>query len=373
MLAAVNQELKSFEDLARSFAVKELSKHRDVNDRYPFGPFWGDIVEKAYEVGLLGATLPEECGGIGQGMGALCVILQNISEIDASMASIIFTNAFAQEIILQAGAKNVLVQIGNSASGAGDMMIACPIYENPALKETLVMAIKQGDKYILSGLVEFAVLGNIARHALIPARMDGAQGYEFFLIDTTAAGVVKTEPIISLGLHACPAVDLKLKAVKATLIGDDKMGDKYFQTSSGIMSAGVAAMTSGVMKGSFTDALAYSQERLQGGREIINWSALRKILADMAIQVKISEMAVSQAVQSLESGDPNASLYCRAAALFLNDIAVNLTCDGIQVFGGNGYMKDYGQEKRFRDANQLRSMLGMAPMRKLSFIKDMLT
>ena len=166
---------------------------------------------------------------------------------------------------------------------------------------------------------------------------------------------------------------MKLKGAQATLIGDDKIGDKYFQKVSGIMSAGVAAMTSGVMKGSFTDALAYSQERFQGGWEIINWSAFVKFWRDMAIQVKISEMTVSQAVQSLEACDPNASMYCRAAALFLNDIAVNLTCDGIQVFGGNGYMKDYGQEKRFRDANQLRSMLGMAPMRKLAFIKDMLT
>lgn len=373
MLVAVNQELKSFEDLARSFAVKELSNNRDVNDRYPFGPFWGDIVEKAYEVGLLGATLPEECGGIGQGMGALCVIVQNISEVDASMAAILLTNAFAQEIILQAGAKDVLARIGENAAGASDMMIAFPMYENPALKETLVTAKKEGDGYVLSGLVEFAALGNIARYALIPARIGGSRGYGYFLIDSSAAGVVKSEPIFSLGLHACPAVDLKLKGVTATLIGDDKTGDKYFQTASGMMSAGVAAMASGIMKGSFADALAYSQERQQGGWEIINWSNVRKMLSDMAIQVKISEMAVSQAVQSLEAGDPKASLYCRAAALFLNDVAVNLTSDGIQLFGGNGYMKDYGQEKRFRDANQLRSMLGMAPMRKLAFIKDTLT
>ena len=373
MLVAVNQELKSFEDLARSFAVKELSSNRDVNDRYPFGPFWGDIVEKAYEVGLLGATLPEECGGIGQGMGALCVIVQNISEVDASLAAILLTNAFAQEIILSAGAKDVLTKIGENAADASDMMIACPIYENPALKEILVTAKKEVDGYVLSGLVEFSVLGNIARHALIPARLEGIKGYGYFLIDLSASGVVKSEPIFSLGLHACPAVDLKLKGVKATLIGDDKMGDKYFQTASGMMSAGVAAMATGIMKGSFADALAYSQERQQGGWEIINWSSVRKIMADMAIQVKISEMIVSQAVQSLEACDSNASMYCRAAALFLNDIAVNLTSDGIQIFGGNGYMKDYGQEKRFRDANQLRSMLGMAPMRKLALIKDMLT
>ena len=79
------------------------------------------------------------------------------------MAAIIFTNAFAQEIILQAGAKNVLAKSESNACGASDMMIACPMYENPALKETLVTAKKEGDGYVLSGLVEFAVLGNIAR------------------------------------------------------------------------------------------------------------------------------------------------------------------------------------------------------------------
>ena len=308
MLVAVNQELKSFEDLARSFATKELAFNRDVNDRYPFGPFWGDIVEKAYEVGLLGATLPEECGGIGQGMGALCVIVQNISEVDASLAAILLTNAFAQEIILAAGAKDVLSKIAENAGKSSDMMIASPAYDNPSDIEIKVEASKEDDGYVLSGKVDYVVLGNIAGHALIPTKTTGAKEYDYFLIDLADSGVVRSEPIFSLGLHACPAVDLNLKNVKCTLIGANERGKgrRFYQKVSGSMSAAVAAMASGIMKGSFNDALAYSQERFQGGREIINWSSVRKILSDMAIGVKISEMTVSQAVQSLESGDPKA-------------------------------------------------------------------
>jgi alkylation response protein AidB-like acyl-CoA dehydrogenase len=87
MSATFKTELKPFEDLAQNFAAKELLADRDVNDRYPFGPFFIKVVEKAFSVGLFGATLPEECGGIGQDMGALCAILDRICAVDASLGA----------------------------------------------------------------------------------------------------------------------------------------------------------------------------------------------------------------------------------------------------------------------------------------------
>jgi len=131
MLATIKCELKSFEDLAHSFAAKELAANREANDRYPFGPFFDSVVAKAYEVGLLGAILPEECGGIGQGMTALCIILDHISAADASLGGIIFTNALSQEIMLSAGCKDLLTGITGQAADAPSALIACPAFCNP--------------------------------------------------------------------------------------------------------------------------------------------------------------------------------------------------------------------------------------------------
>ncbi len=211
-------------------------------------------------------------------------------------------------------------------------------------------------------------MGGLAGHAMLPARLQNGKDYAFFLIDLADKGITKSDPVFSLGLHACPAVDLKMAGVKGTLIGQEKEGTKYFNEASDRMHAAVAAMQCGIMKGSFQEALSYSQERFQGGCEIINWSGLRMMLAQMAVQVKVAEMVVSEAALAVEQQEPDWNISTRAAALHLSDLACKLTTDGIQILGGYGYMKDYGQEKRFRDAKQVQALLGLAPMRKLGLI-----
>jgi alkylation response protein AidB-like acyl-CoA dehydrogenase len=372
MLTSIKCELKSFEDLAHSFALKELAEQRDANDRYPFGPFFDAVVEKACEVGLLGATLPEACGGIGQDIGALCVILEHICEVDASLGGIIFSNNLAQEIILAAGCKDLLAGLTAQARDARSALIACQAFSNPSETQTSLEAVKNGDSYTMNGSLEYLVLGSLAGHALLPARIRGRDGFTFFLIDLADAGVTVSEPIFSLGLHACPAIDLTLKEVTGTCVGSEGEGNGYFESASDRMHAAAAAMECGIMKGSFREALAYSQERYQGGWEIINWSSLRMMLADMAVQVRIGEMVVSRAALAVEQKEPGWPVSARAAALHLSELACRLTTDGIQVLGGNGYMKDYGQEKRFRDAKQVQAFLGLAPMRKLGLITAIL-
>ncbi len=375
MLTTIKSELKSFEELARSFAVKELAANRKANDRYPFGPFFDSVIAKAYEVGLLGITLPEECGGIGQGMSALCIILDRISAVDASLSGIIFTNALAHEIMLSAGSKDVLKDIMERAAGAGSVLIAYPAFFNPQESPLKLEAEKTNGTYSLNGVIEYVVLGGLADHALLPARIQGQDGYAFFLVkrDNRQSNrrLSMSAPIFSLGMHACPAVDLTLAGVEGTLIGKEGLGARYFDHASDRMHAAVAAMQCGIMKGGFQEALSYSQERFQGGWEIINWSALRMLLADMAVQVKIADMAVSGAALAVEQQVPQWELFARAAALHLSELACKLTTDGIQILGGNGYMKDYGQEKRFRDAKQIQALMGLAPLRKLKLVNSM--
>lgn len=371
MLTTIKCELKSFEDLARSFAAKELAANREEHDRYPFGPFFDSVVAKAYEVGLLGATLPEECGGIGQEISALCIILDHISAADASLGGIIFTNALSQEIMLAAGNKDLLTDIMGGAADAKSALIAYPSFANPSETGVTLEAVKIKDTYILNGAIEYVVLGGISGHALVPAKIKGQEGYSFFLIKMNDKWINKSQPVVSLGLHACPAVDVNMADVEGKLVGQAGQGQKYFDQASDKMHSAVAAIQCGIMKGSFQEALDYSQQRCQGGKEIINWSGLRMLLGQMAVQVKIAEMVVSEAAMAVENQESQWSLYTRAAALHLSELACKLTTDGIQCLGGNGYMKDYGQEKRFRDAKHVQAFLGLAPMKKLRIVESM--
>jgi alkylation response protein AidB-like acyl-CoA dehydrogenase len=371
MLTTIKPELKSFEDLAHNFAARELAANRKTNDRYPFGPFFDSVVASAYDVGLLGITLPEECSGTGQGISALCVILDHISAVDASPGGIVFTNALAQETMLSAGCKDILRDIMGQATDARSALIAYPAFCNPCETANRLEAVKIDNTYSLNGTIEYVVLGGLAGHALVPAHIKGDNNYTLLLINQADKGLSMSAPVFSLGLHACPAVDLTLTGVEGRLIGKEGCGTQYFDHASDRMHAAVAAIQCGIMKGAFQEALAYSQERFQGGWEIINWSGLRMLLGDMAVRVKIAEMVVAGAALAVEQQEPQWEISARAAALHLSELACKLTTDGIQVLGGNGYMKDYGQEKRFRDAKQVQALLGLSPMRKLRLVSSM--
>ena len=372
MIALINKELKSFEDLAVNFAKKELMENCEENDKYPFGPFFSDVLDKAFEVGFFGITLPEDLGGVGQGVSALSLILDNISKEDASLACIIFSNAFAQELMICAGSNEALKKITSNDGNYRDFLISFPSYDNPTEIKPLVKAKKEGDRYTLSGKVDYLVMGGITKYALIPALTGNDSSSSFFLIDLTESGVEKSEPVLSLGMRACPAVDVSLQDVKGELVGDEGKACVYFDKAADKMCVAQASIASGIMKGSFNEAFQYANERFQGGWEIINWSEVKMILSNMAVMTKIAELALARAADAVDCQEGDCDLSSRAASIYILEMAVDLTTDGIQVLGGNGYMKDYGQEKRFRDAKQAQSLLGIAPMKKIGYIRKLI-
>ena len=219
MLISYRNDLKPIADLAQSFAARELAGKTEEHDRYPFGEFYDHVLDKAHEVGFLGAILPESLGGIGGDIGTLCVILQNICQVDASLGGIIFTNAMAQEIMLAAGAMDLAREIFPGAASPKEFLVAFPSYTDPAQTDTLPEAVGSDRDFTLTGRLEFLVMGNLARHAIIPARTGKGPSYAFFLVDLSATGVEKSDPIFSLGLHACPAVDITFQGAKARLVG----------------------------------------------------------------------------------------------------------------------------------------------------------
>ena len=375
MITALNKDLIPFEDLITSFSKEELKPHVEEHDRYPFGNLDAEVIESAfkkiYDLGFLGIMLPEKYGGIGQGISALCMMLGHVAKVDASYSLIIFTSSLSQEIILAAGADNIAEKIFPNAKTAREYLIAFPSFCNPGQIVTLPQAAASGKGYKLTGKLDYLVLGNFSNWAVIPAKFSGKPGYSFFLVDLNEKGIEKSDPIFSLGLHACPIVDLSLDGINAQLIGEEGAGEKYFDTASKVMHVATAAMSAGIMKGSLKEAMDYTKEREQGGRAIINWSEVRMILANMAVKSRAADMCVAETCQGIEAKIQDWGVYSVATAIHVHELACELVNDGVQLLGGNGYMKDYGQEKRYRDARQVQALLGLAPLKKLALIKEL--
>ena len=212
----------------------------------------------------------------------------------------------------------------------------------------------------------------MAGHALVPAAMEGKPGYSLFLLHLDDSAVTLSNTVFTIGLHTCPAVDITLKDTKAVLIGEAGQGARYFDTVAPRISIAAAAIAAGIMRGSLSEALNYSATRVQGGKVIARWSELQTILAGMSIQTQCAELLASRICGLAEEASSGWEEYTEAASLSILDMACPLTTDGIQVLGGYGYMKDYGQEKRFRDAHQIKTVLGGAPMKKLRLIRGTL-
>lgn len=363
-----NEELRAFNDLACSFARKELLEHVHEHE-YPYRRKVTGVMKMAIEAGLFGINLPVNWGGTGLDASALAGILEEISAIDAGMAAMLFTNAAALEIIAAASVtdKKSCRSIYELAAGPEGVPLAFQSYTSP--EEMDFPEVSGKDKYLLNGNLPLLSLGGMARYAVAAGARQKETGFSYYLIDLSAPGVTKSDSILTLGFQACQAVDTNLKDVPGLLIGAEGTGNIYFQKMLSVMSVPAAALSLGIMQGCFKEALDYTGQRWQGGRNIVEWSGVRMKLAEIAIQINVARICLSGIRAAHNDASSDASNPAVAAAIHISELACGATSEGVQLLGGNGYMKDYGQEKRMRDAWQARSLLGMSGLKKMKYIE----
>jgi alkylation response protein AidB-like acyl-CoA dehydrogenase len=361
-----NEEIRAFNDLACSFARKELLEHVHEHE-YPYRRKVTGVMKMAIEAGLFGINLPVNWGGTGLDASALAGIVEEISAIDAGMAAMLFTNAAALEIIAAAETHGEsCLSTYQLIAGQEGIPLAFQSYVSP--DEIDFPEVSGKDKHLLNGNLPLLSLGGMARYAVAAGARQKEKGFSYYLIDLSAPGVTKSDSILTLGFQACQAVDTNLKDVPGLLIGAEGAGDIYFQMMLSVMSVPAAALSLGIMQGCFKEAIDYTGQRWQGGRNIVEWSGVRMKLAEIAIQIDVAKSCLSGIRFANDTASPDANHPAVAAAIHISGLACGATSEGVQLLGGNGYMKDYGQEKRMRDARQAGSLLGMSGLKKMKFI-----
>jgi alkylation response protein AidB-like acyl-CoA dehydrogenase len=368
MILSTDNETRMLARAAEEFAKQELAPRREEFDRFPFGPFFSTVLQKAFELDFFHITLPEAIGGMGMNTAALCAALDAISRQDASLGAMILTNTFAQEILLNAGDAEQLEEMTANAKKANELLLACPIFNNPSEIRHVARVVRRGDRHFLTGKLEYLVLGGIADQAVVPAAEDDRSAYAFYRVDLKQPSITIGEPVLSLGLRCCPAVDVEFHAAEAVPVGQPDEGERLYAKAAARLQAAAAAVSLGIMRGAFDEALAYAKARDQGGRKILEWSEVRRMLADMAVHIQIAGMAVTEACRAVDDQEKGWQHKALAAAIHVQEAAVDVTTDGIQVLGGVGYMKDFGQEKRFRDAKHIQACFGLTPLKRLNLL-----
>ena len=366
MFGSDSEEVRLAERLSREFARGELERSKEELERSPFSPgVEEEVYARAWELGFFSINLPPERGGAEEPQPTLCVVLRNMAAADAGFATAVFTHAFACQVLREVGWE-VGAPLEESLSGEEPCPLAFPVFDRPGEVAGKLVADRSGRAWKLSGRVEYLVLGDRGHWALLPART-GTGEVSFFLCPTGGEGWSSGPPLVGLGLRSCPAVEVELEGVPAELVGAEGMALEAFERAEVLLSPAAASLCLGIMESSLREAEEYARRRIQGGWEIINWSEVRMILSSMVVSCRTVEMLVEQAVREIGEGD--GTLSSRVSLLVAQDLVRRVTSDGIQLLGGNGYMKDYGQEKRFRDGHHLLSLLGHYPLRKLGVLR----
>lgn len=381
----LTDEQKMIVDLARKIAEEKVVPVRaelDEKEEFPW-----KIMEDLAKADLFGIYIPEKYGGFGGGCLENCLAVEQLGRACIGVATTFAASALGafpilfwgseeqkQKYLPEIASGRKLAAFGLTEAGAGS--------DAGGIRTT---ATKDGDDYILNGTKQWITNGGEAEIYTIIALTDrekGMRGASAFIVEKGEAGFSFGKKERKMGLRASSTRELifhHCRIPKGRLIGREGMGFIVAMKTLDLARPGIGALSVGLAQGALDAAVQYAKERVQFGNPIISFQAVQHMLADMATQTEAGRALVYAVARYIDSNPKDIRKVSAMAKLFPSDVAMQVTTDAVQVFGGYGYMKDYPVEKMMRDAkilqiyegtNQIqRSVIGQALNKEYSRTK----
>jgi alkylation response protein AidB-like acyl-CoA dehydrogenase len=335
--------------------IRPIAAEIDASDRIPERLFhlFGDM-------GLMQLWVPEEYGGPGGDLTSVCLAREEISRVSEACALIAGMNSIGMILpLLHFGTeeqkKRWLPEVAKGRTWTAVAMTEPESGSDVASMRTT--AKKDGDSWVLNGQKCYITWGNIAHWILVFARTSGEKGFQgisCFLMDTKSPGFRVGKNEKKMGLNGVPNVQIFFDNVRIpaeNMVCEEGRG---FITCMRILDMNrptIGAASVGVAQGALDLALEYAKTRKQFGRAIGQFQGLQWMLADMAMQIEAARALVYECARQVDAGDfSRLSELASMAKCHASDMAMKVTTDAVQIFGGAGYMKDVGVERYMRDA-----------------------
>src|SRR5690242_20389957 len=372
----LTNEQKALREMAHDFAVKEI---RPVAWEYDRDGTWPqDIIEKAWNVGLMNSHIEEEYGGAGAGYLDGCLIEEELSWGCSGIQTSLGCNGLATAPIALGGSEEVKKKYLGMLTEAPKLASFC-LTEPDAGSDVSGMrttAVRKGDKYVINGSKCFITNGGYADWYTVYAKTDkeaGHRGISCFIVprDETVT-VDKKEDKMGQRASNTATISFKDTEIPADhLIGAENKGFKIAMMTLDRTRPGVAAMATGIARAAFEFATTYSKERVQFGVPIAMYQAIQFMIADMATKVHLSRLATWNSAVLLDQGRRN-TLESSHAKRFAADTAMEVTTDAVQIYGGYGFIKEYPVEKLMRDAKIMQLYEGTSQIQRLVIARETL-
>jgi acyl-CoA dehydrogenase len=372
----LTDEQQAMREMAHDFAEKEIRKVAWEYDKE--GTWPQDIIDKAWELGLMNGHLPEEYGGPGLSYLDGAIIEEELAWGCSGISTSLSCNGLASAPIALGASQEIKKEYLGRLSEAPLLASFC-LTEPDAGSDVSGMkttATKRGDKWVLNGSKCFITNGEYANWYTVFAKTDkdaGHRGISCFIVPRDA-GVVVDKHEDKMGQRASNTATITFPEVEIPLnhlVGEENKGFKLSMMTLDRTRPGVAAMATGVSRAAWEMAMDYSKERVQFGVPIAMHQGIQFMLADMATKVYLSRLATYNAAVLLDQGKRN-TLESSHAKRFAADSAMEVTTDAVQVFGGYGFIKEYKVEKLMRDAKLLQLYEGTAQIQRLVIARETL-
>lgn len=369
-------EQKALQEMARKFAVNEIrpiAKACDEDSTFPI-----ELFRKAWENGLMNEGLPQEFGGLELSLVDSCLLQEELSYGCPGIATSLFCNNLALAPILVAGSSEQKKRIFEKFTSEFHLASFCLSEPNAGsdVAGLSTKVTKDGDDYILNGAKQWITNAGYASTFTVFATLDKSLGYKgvcAFIVDAKSQGIQVGKKEDKMGQRASdtrPVVFEDVRVPKENLLGAEGEGFKIAMQALDRTRPAIGALATGASQAALDYSVQYAKERIAFGKPIAANQGISFLIADMAKDVHASRLLTLNAAWRIDQGLP-ASKESSIAKCFATDVAMRITTDAVQVFGGYGYTKEYPVEKLMRDVKVMQIFEGANQIQRMVIAKEL--
>jgi alkylation response protein AidB-like acyl-CoA dehydrogenase len=354
-LITLSEEEELFRQTVRDFAESEVKPH--VTEMDEAGKFRPDLIQKFFDLGLMGIEVPEQWGGAGGSFFLATLAIEELARVDASAAIYVDVhNTLVNNALLRWGTEDQKQRLFPRMTSG--LLGAFALSEPESGSDAFALQTRaehKGDHWELTGRKFWITNGAEAGIFIVFANTDFSKGYKGitgFLVERGFEGFSIGKKEDKLGIRASSTVELILEGCKVPeshVLGAEGVGYKISIETLNEGRIGIGAQMVGLSQGAFDAALAYVKERKQFGKAIVEFQGVQFQLAQMRTDLEAARLMVYNAARLKDTGKPFAT-EAAMAKLFSSQVADRITSRSLELFGGYGYSKEYPAEKFYRDA-----------------------
>ena len=374
------EEQLAFQESVRRVVDKHvapIAAEIDESDRFP-----EEIVKLFGEMGLMQLWVPERYGGPEGNLTMMCIAREEVSRVSPACGSIAGLNTMFIMPLLHFGTEEQRAHF-LPIIAKGGVVTAIAISEPQAGSDVSAMttrAVKDGDSYVINGRKQWCSYGVVADFIVLMARTSGTSGADgisaFILEPKKMKGVTFGRHERKMGWRGAPNTPIFLDDVRVpieNLVGEEGKGFRASMRALDLNRPTIGAQSVGLAQGALDASVAYAKERKQFKRTIGEFQGVQFMLADMVMNIEAARALVYECARAGDTGDwKRLNVLASMAKCFASDMAMKVTTDAVQIFGGYGYTRDYPVERMMRDAKLAQIFEGTNQIQRMVIARDLL-